>query len=802
MCGSESADGMEVEDSKDSTLAFTDQELSESQIEGLESGKLQLQELSLDQLGLGNQHGLTVSDGMVMLPMGSMGGLFTSADPQLVQIVNVNGHPTLQLVNPASLLHAQGTSLLGTGLSSDQMTLPTSISGASEEETRLQDQLEEEAQLVALQNPDGSSQAHMMGLSLENIIQLATSSANAHTTSALPVSGYQSLAVLPTEGMDDQSDVNYVLIINPNGDNDTLQGTTFNFGNNVQGELVDETMDETGATRRLVRINRLPKGDDPPGTIACSMCSFKTTQEYAFKRHVKSHKENRPHKCGLCNRAFKTMSSLQNHINTHTGVRPHKCKLCESAFTTSGELVRHIRYRHTFEKPHKCTVCEYASVELSKLKRHMRSHTGERPYCCMHCNYASPDTYKLKRHMRIHTGERPYECNICGTKFTQSNSLKAHKLIHTGNKPVFQCSLCPTTCGRKNDLKVHMEKLHGSNEQPLVCKKCDAEFHDRYSFKMHIKTHDGDKCHKCPSCDFTAPSRRSVDMHMMVHNSQKSFECEHCNLVFQQPHLLHMHLQQYHDEEADADIEIETTSSPCKECDKNCLNIKSPDNLSETRPLVNKGAMLNLHTCGGCPKTMIQSVAPLTTDQLLDNGLLDDMKEGRLGNCPKVVVVHPDGRVEEVTAKLQSLSQSKPMDDFLVSLGVSGDSHFDQVSSLPSEVNDSGVHTLISATPSGHHGNLRLSTSGADNLMSINVACRDTNNKLVFRSMSHMDETREESVQASFDSSEDLDQESGLHINNEQDTDEEVDVGDDTKMEPDQGSLVTSMHVPLMADFR
>ena len=52
------------------------------------------------------------------------------------------------------------------------------------------------------------------------------------------------------------------------------------------------------------------------------------------------------------------------------------------------------------------------------------------------------------------------------------------------------------------------------------------------------------------------------------------------------------------------------------------------------------------------------------------------MKEGKLGASPKVVVVHPDGRIEEVTAKLQSLSQSKPVDDFLVSLGVTGDSQF------------------------------------------------------------------------------------------------------------------------------
>ncbi|CAL1261091.1 unnamed protein product [Larinioides sclopetarius] len=113
----------------------------------------------------------------------------------------------------------------------------------------------------------------------------------------------------------------------------------------------------------------------------------------------------------------------------------------------------------------------------------MRCHTGERPYQCPHCTYASPDMYKLKRHLRIHTGEKPYECDVCQARFTQSNSLKAHKLIHSGNKPSFHCDFCPTTCGRKTDLRIHMQKLHTS-DKPLKCKRCGKTFPDRYSYKV------------------------------------------------------------------------------------------------------------------------------------------------------------------------------------------------------------------------------------------------------------------------------------------------------------------------------
>lgn len=53
-----------------------------------------------------------------------------------------------------------------------------------------------------------------------------------------------------------------------------------------------------------------------------------------------------------------------------------------------------------------------------------------------------------------------------------------------GDKPIFQCELCPTTCGRKTDLRIHVQKLHTS-DKPLKCKRCGKSFPDRYSYKVN-----------------------------------------------------------------------------------------------------------------------------------------------------------------------------------------------------------------------------------------------------------------------------------------------------------------------------
>nr|XP_045013008.1 transcriptional repressor CTCFL [Jaculus jaculus] len=296
------------------------------------------------------------------------------------------------------------------------------------------------------------------------------------------------------------------------------------------------------------KANAVKKTKGTKQTFSCDVCQFTSSKSSRYKRHMRTHTNERPHLCHLCLKGFRTVTLLRNHINTHTGTRPNKCRDCHMAFVTSGELVRHKRYKHTHEKPFRCSMCKYASVEASKLRRHMRSHTGERPFQCSLCSHASKDAYKLKRHMRTHSGEKPYECTICHVRFSQSGTMKTHVLQkHCENVPKHQCPHCAIVIKRKSDLRVHLHNMHTYTAKELKCRYCDAVFHERCAFIQHQKSHKNEKKFRCEQCDYTCRKERCMTSHMRTHTGERPFTCLACNKGFLQKQLLREHLRKQHD---------------------------------------------------------------------------------------------------------------------------------------------------------------------------------------------------------------------------------------------------------------
>ncbi|XP_030765532.1 zinc finger protein GLIS2 homolog isoform X2 [Sitophilus oryzae] len=105
------------------------------------------------------------------------------------------------------------------------------------------------------------------------------------------------------------------------------------------------------------------------------------------------------------------------------------CTRNNKGFNARYKMLVHVR-THTNEKPHKCYQCEKSFSRAENLKIHSRSHSGEKPYACPvpGCNKAYSNSSDRFKHTRTHSVEKPYQCKVpgCQKRYTDPSSLRKH----------------------------------------------------------------------------------------------------------------------------------------------------------------------------------------------------------------------------------------------------------------------------------------------------------------------------------------------------------------------------------------
>ncbi|ODM92597.1 putative zinc finger protein [Orchesella cincta] len=282
----------------------------------------------------------------------------------------------------------------------------------------------------------------------------------------------------------------------------------------------------------------------------CQICSKQYESRQGLAYHMKSHTNEKPHKCEPCGKFFKCQSSLRSHTqHKHSNKKSYSCLQCPASFANSSNLTRHTRVVHEKDPRtrRKCNVCQKL-LATSYMPAHMKWHANIMPFSCIICDKPFHAQNNLRLHIKTnHLMERPYSCSKCPATFPLRFELTHHILrVH---KPeewfTAECAICGKMLPSDYALNSHMATHTG--EKHYKCATCGKRYGSNSALKLHQNAaHDGGRklTTFCIMCDKGFPTNGALNDHMLVHTRERPFWCELCPSTFWNKSKLEKHFRE------------------------------------------------------------------------------------------------------------------------------------------------------------------------------------------------------------------------------------------------------------------
>lgn len=124
--------------------------------------------------------------------------------------------------------------------------------------------------------------------------------------------------------------------------------------------------------------------------------------------------------CKICNKIFAQNSNYKNHMRTHSDERPYVCSVCNIGFKERYHLKKHQLFKHSSELKEKCRFCGKLFKDSTAVRAHERIHSDIRPYSCKRCG----KTFKTSECLWHHEN-RSKTCTMTDTDAVAAAALAA-----------------------------------------------------------------------------------------------------------------------------------------------------------------------------------------------------------------------------------------------------------------------------------------------------------------------------------------------------------------------------------------